>query len=114
MLRVRVLRLVHEDVVDAAVELVEEPAGVAPLQEVEGLGDQVVEVEGALARLQGFDPAADVGPEHEERARALQRSGRAQALGEGREPGRLGVERLPQVGGDRLRAGRSSGAARPW
>ena len=48
----RVLRLVDQDVVDAAVELEEHPRGrLAVRQQVDGLGDQIVEVERGAARL---------------------------------------------------------------
>ena len=45
-----VLRLVDEDVVDAAVELVEHPFGAGPAQKVERPADEIVEVERGAAR----------------------------------------------------------------
>ena len=50
--RARVLRLVHQQVLDAAVELVEHPGGIRPLaQQFARPDDEVVEVIGAAAAL---------------------------------------------------------------
>ena len=48
----RVLRLVHQQVLDAAVELVEHPGGIGPLpQQLARAGDEVLEVIGPAAAL---------------------------------------------------------------
>ncbi|GJD69727.1 hypothetical protein MMMDOFMJ_2665 [Methylobacterium gnaphalii] len=70
LLGVRVLRLVDEDVIDAAVELVQHPGHLDPAQQVEGLVDQVVEIEGAEPTFLGLDPSMDLGREQEECAGA--------------------------------------------
>ena len=72
LLGVGVLRLVHEDVVDPPVELVQDPAGADAAEQVERLVDQVVEVEGAEAGLLRLDAAVDLGGDLEQRLRAGQ------------------------------------------
>ena len=57
LLGVGVLRLVDEHVVDAAVELVEHPGGVAARQQRQRLVDQILEIERAEPRLVLLDPA---------------------------------------------------------
>ena len=77
MLRVGVLRLIDEDVIDAAVELVQDPGGADPREQVEGLVDQVVEIEGAETRLLRLDPAVDLGGEPKQAQRPGERAGGA-------------------------------------
>jgi hypothetical protein len=94
--RVDVLRLVQKDVVDAAVELVEEPARVAALQESQRPGDQVVEVQRAPTRFRFLDPGADFRAQDQEGAGALRGEGGAATLLQRRDPALLGEQRVPQ------------------
>ena len=71
LLGVRVLRLVDQHVVDAAIELVEHPGRVAAREQREGLVDEVLEVERAEAHLRLLDARVDLGGEREERPGAL-------------------------------------------
>jgi hypothetical protein len=75
LLRVGVLRLVDEHVVDAAIELVEHPGRVAPVEKLQGLVDEVLEVEGPEAHLRLLDAGVDLGRQGEERLRALHGAG---------------------------------------
>ena len=61
LLGVRVLRLVDEHVVDAAVELVQHPGAVAAREQRQRLGDEIVEIERADPLLVGLDPLHDRG-----------------------------------------------------
>ncbi len=70
MLRIGVLCLVDQDVVDAAVELVQHPAGADAAEQIQGLMDQVVEIEGAEPGLLQLDAAVDLGGELEQGLRA--------------------------------------------
>ena len=64
--RAGVLRLVNQQVLDAAVELVENPGGVgALLQQLAGLDDEIVEVITSLAALHHFVLRDDGRPEPE-------------------------------------------------
>ncbi|GJE46348.1 hypothetical protein AEGHOMDF_5551 [Methylobacterium soli] len=98
-MRVRVLCLVDQDVVDAAVELVQDPARPDPREQVEGLVDQVVEIEGAEAGLLGLDAAVNLGGEREQRPGAPLRARAPQDVEQPLQPVALGHERLA----DRLR-----------
>ncbi|GJE70237.1 hypothetical protein CHKEEEPN_1773 [Methylorubrum podarium] len=91
LLRVGVLRLVDEDVIDAAVELVQDPGRADPREQVEGLVDQVVEVEGAEPGFLGLDPAVDLGGEAKKSPRPGERAGGAEVV-EQRDEARLLVE----------------------
>ena len=71
LLGVRVLRLVDQHVVDAAIELVEHPGRVAAREQRQGLVDEILEVERAEAHLRLLDAGVDFGGEREESPRAL-------------------------------------------
>jgi hypothetical protein len=110
LLGVGVLRLVDQHVVDAAVELVEHPVAVAPGQERQGLGDEVVEVERPEPGLLAVDPAGDLPGEGEERAGALHRADRLAAVVQRDEAGLLDDELVLQRRIDRLRHERALGS----
>ena len=71
LLGVRVLRLVDQHVVDAAIELVEHPGRVAAREQRQGLVDEILEVERAETHLRLLDAGVDLGGEREESRRAL-------------------------------------------
>src|SRR5688572_1092187 len=66
LFRVGVLRFVDEDMVDAPVELVEDPGGGVALQQQQRLADEVVEIEGAEPGLGLRDAAPDRTREREQ------------------------------------------------
>ena len=82
----RVLRLVDEDVVDPAVELVQHPGRVRAVEEGAGALDQVVEVEHAVAHLTLVVPAQGEVGEGEQGPRPLDRFGGLAALQQVDEP----------------------------
>ena len=110
MRRIRVLRLVEQHVVDAAVELVENPGRVAAPEQRQSLGDEVVEIEGAEPRLLLLDLAGDGAREGEKRRGALD-SARGAALVRKRDQARLLVEQaILQAAVDAFRDERLRGA----
>ncbi len=94
----RVLRLVHEDVVDAGVELMQHPARVGAVEQGAGALDEVVEVEHAVQDLAPLVAGEGEVGESEERARALNRFGDPAPLAQHREALLLGHEVGLQVG----------------
>ncbi len=92
------LRLVHQDVVDAAVQLVQHPGRVGPPgQELAGLQDQVGEVQGA-ARLLGPVVGAHIGGRQDQGMhRVLRDAGGAEAFAGGLQPVLFAQQRHAQA-----------------
>ena len=99
MLRAGVLRLVHQDVVDAAVQLVEHPFGRRLAgQQVFGLQDQVVEIENRAPPLLRLVTLVHRRAEPGQRRAPLHDRQRLLAVEEGGEPGGLLAHDVEDVG----------------
>ena len=102
----RVLGLVHQDVVDAAVELVEHPGRTGGRQQVPGALDQILEVEEPAPALGRVVVVEDRARHRHQGGGALGRVGSLAPGQEAEEPRLFGIERIAQCrlpGAQRLR-----------
>jgi len=97
LLGARVLRLVDEHVVDAAVELVVHPGGALVLEQVERLVDQIVVIEQPAPVLLGAEAGDDRIGDGEQRAAAVAGLDGALALDQPPDAVALLVQPLAQV-----------------
>ena len=109
LIGVGILRLVDKDVVEALVELVEDPGGTAPGEELLRAQNEIIVIEKALLAL-----VALIGREHrrtqtEQSSTGLRRDRRLEPLDHGREPCRLRAQRRL---GSRARPAHSLGRKR--
>ena len=113
MLAVRVLGLVDEDVVDAAVELVEHPVRVDARKKRQRLVDEILEIEHPEARLRAPHFQRDRLDQDEQGLRPRHRFGGLELVAEGDDAALLGENLLLHRGMDRLRADRAVLARNP-
>ncbi len=90
--RARVLRLVDQHVIDAAIELVMHPAGGHPIQHDQRLVDQVVEVEQAARLLLAPVVRRRRGCDVQQRLAAVAGGYRPAPFDQGTDAENLGVE----------------------
>ena len=100
LLRAGVLRLVDQHVVDAEIELVENPGGGRAPEQLDRLVDQVVIVEQRAALFLVFVAADDVGGDGDQRAGAVARGDGALARQQGADAVLFALEPVEPVRDD--------------
>ena len=94
----RILGFIDENMVDAGIELEHHPTRVGTLQERDGTGDQIVEIEFAAHGLCGLIAGEDFADENHQSGRALETSGGLPFCPQDFKPRLFGFEVCEEIG----------------